>query len=187
MVNVPKSLIAGETVSWTDIATLDEDGNDITSTDWTLSYYFRGAGKVDLVADPDGLGWVTATLADTFSVVGKYKYQAILTNNDDGKRVYHEGEIEIKADLSAIDDETYEFRTQAKQDLDAVQAAIRALATNAVKSYTIGTRSMTKIDLPELLVLESKLKEDVVREQRADRIAQGLGDPNKVMVRFIKA
>jgi len=50
--------------------------------------------------------------------------------------------------------------------------------------YTIGSRSFTKLDLGELMERESKLKAEVKREQMADLIANGLGNPHNLFVRF---
>jgi hypothetical protein len=76
-------------------------------------------------------------------------------------------------------------RSQAQQDLDAVQAAIRTIVAGGVaKEYTIGNRSLKKYDMADLLQLESKLKAEVKREQMADLIANGLGNPHNLFVRF---
>ena len=79
----------------------------------------------------------------------------------------------------------FDGRSQAQQDLDAVQAAIRAIVSGGVvKEYTIGNRSLKKYDMKDLLELESKLKAEVKREQMADLIANGLGNPHNLFVRF---
>jgi hypothetical protein len=76
-------------------------------------------------------------------------------------------------------------RSQAQQDLDAVQAAIRALVSGgAVQQYSIGSRSLTKMRIEDLMTLESKLKADVKREQMAELMANGLGNPHNLFVRF---
>ena len=76
-------------------------------------------------------------------------------------------------------------RTQAQKDLDAVQAAIRTIINGGVvRQYTIGNRSLSKYDLSDLLALETKLKADVNREQKAQLIANGLGNPFNLFVRF---
>ena len=69
--------------------------------------------------------------------------------------------------------------------MDAVQAAIRTIVAGGVaKEYTIGNRSLKKYDMADLLQLESKLKAEVKREQMADLIANGLGNPHNLFVRF---
>jgi hypothetical protein len=78
----------------------------------------------------------------------------------------------------------FDGRSQAQQDLDAVQAAIRALISGGAKQYTIGSRSFTKVDLSDLMERESRLKAEVKREQMAELINNGLGNPHNLFVRF---
>jgi len=66
-----------------------------------------------------------------------------------------------------------------------VQAAIRTIISGgAVKQYSIGNRNLQKYDLPDLLALETKLKAELKREQRAQLMANGLGNPFNLFVRF---
>jgi hypothetical protein len=54
----------------------------------------------------------------------------------------------------------------------------------AVAEYTIGTRRLKKMDMADLVMLESRLKAMVMREQKAALIANGLGNPTSLYVRF---
>ena len=66
-----------------------------------------------------------------------------------------------------------------------MQAAIRAIvAGGAVSEYTIGTRTLKKMDMADLVMLESRLKGMVIRDQKAALIANGLGNPTSLYVRF---
>jgi hypothetical protein len=58
------------------------------------------------------------------------------------------------------------------------------LLADGAKQYSIGSRSFTSLDLSELMERESRLKSDVKREQMADLIANGLGNPHNLFVRF---
>ena len=79
----------------------------------------------------------------------------------------------------------FDGRSQSQKDLDACQAAIRSLMSGgAVQEYRIGTRSLKRYDLAELLALESRLKAQVARESKAAMIANGLGNPHNLFVRF---
>lgn len=79
----------------------------------------------------------------------------------------------------------FDGRTQAQQDLDAVQAAIRArISGGAVDEYTIGNRRLKRMQLNDLLMLESRLKAEVARERSAEMIANGMGNPRNLYVRF---
>ena len=66
-----------------------------------------------------------------------------------------------------------------------MQAAIRAIISGgAVAEYTIGSRRLKKMEMTDLLMLESSLKAEVKREQKASLIANGLGNPHNLFVRF---
>jgi hypothetical protein len=58
------------------------------------------------------------------------------------------------------------------------------LFRSVAKEYTIGNRNLKKYDMADLLQLEGKLKAEVKREQMADLIANGLGNPHNLFVRF---
>jgi hypothetical protein len=79
----------------------------------------------------------------------------------------------------------FDGRSQSQKDLDAVQAAIRAMiAGGAVAEYSIGSRRLKKMELNDLLAFESTLKAAVKREQAAQLHANGLGNPHNLFVRF---
>jgi hypothetical protein len=82
----------------------------------------------------------------------------------------------------------FDDRSQAQKDLEAVEEAIRALTTGA-QEYQIGSlgnggRKVVRADLAELIKWRDRLKAEVAREKRAEMIAQGLGDPRRLYVRF---
>lgn len=187
---VPSELIIGASTTWDNDPTSDSLGNVVNSTLWTLKYEFRGPTSLTLTAAANGLGWRT-TLSVTNSsalTAGTYYWQAIATKGSPtvtDRIILGTGRLLAVGNLTGVTG-VYDGRSQAVQDLAAVQAAIRAISTGGVKSYTIGTRQLTKVDLADLIKLESKLKAEVAREQKAETIAAGLGNPNNLFVRFNK-
>ena len=176
-------------MKWTADPASDNLGNEITSGSWTLTYYLRtntASEGATVVGTADGAGW-TFTLAAATSAgfdAGQWYWQAIATSGSE-KLTLGAGQLEVLAALSyAGTPGAFDGRSQAQQDLDAVQAAIRAIVSAGAKQYTIGSRSFTKLDLTELMERESKLKAEVKREQMADLIANGLGNPHNLFVRF---
>jgi len=115
---------------------------------------------------------------------GDWWFQARATKTGDEITLY-EGQIEVKAQLTYEGTPgAYDGRSQAKIDLDSVSAAIRSIISDKAKSYTIGNRTFTRLDLSELRMRESQLKAEVVRERKANMIANGLGNPHNLFVRF---
>lgn len=58
--------------------------------------------------------------------------------------------------------ETIRARIETKQiQLDAANAAYTALITGQVKSYAIGSRNLTRLDLPQLEETITKLENEI--------------------------
>lgn len=175
---------------WRDVEGVDNLGNAISSTSWVLTYYLRtntASEGATVVGTADGTGWLFEIAASTSSGfdAGQWYWQALATSGAN-KVTLGSGQLTVLASLAyAGSPGAVDGRSQAQQDLDAVQAAIRALVSGgAVQQYSIGSRSLTKMRIEDLMALESKLKADVKREQMAELMANGLGNPHNLFVRF---
>lgn len=190
-VKIPAQIRAGDTVKWRDVPSADVFGNPVSSSaGWTLTYYLRfdknneGATVVG-TAFEDGWQFVIAQTTTSGFDVGHWYWQAEATKS--GEHItLGAGQLEVVAGLSYTGNPSaFDGRSQAHKDLDAVDAAIRAIVSGgAVQEYRIGTRNLKKYDLSELYVLRSRLISEVKREQAAASIANGLGNPHSVFVRF---
>lgn len=191
--SIPPSITSGVDAVWTDAETVDVFGNAVTSATHTLTYYFRlnTAGEgVTATAVAYNSGWKTTLSGAVTTGVDaspNWYFQAVATAVSDGATLeYSRGQIEVKPSLAYSGTPgAFDGRTQAQQDLDAVQAAIRSLISGgAVSEYRIGNRNLKRYDLSELIELESRLKSIVAKENKAKLIASGLGDPHSLYVRF---
>jgi hypothetical protein len=189
-VNIPSEIRAGDTIQWRDVAGVDNLGNAVSSSDYTLTYYLRfnaASEGATVVGTAYGTGWqfsIAAATSVNFDA-GTWYWQAVATKT--GSTItLGSGQSTVLAALSySGTPAALDGRSQAQKDLDAVQAAIRTIVAGGVaKEYTIGNRSLKKYDLTDLLALETKLKADVNREQKAQLIANGLGNPFNLFVRF---
>jgi hypothetical protein len=186
---VPASIVAGSTVQWVELPATVFD-NPATSSTWTLTVTFRtntaGEGATAAgTARADG-GWDVALSATTTESwdTGTWYWQKKLISGA-VVVVIGSGTTEVLPSLAYTGDPTaFDGRSQAEQDLDAIQAAIRAIASKGAKQYSIGSRSYTSNDLGLLMQREAQLKAIVARERAAEKIAQGLGDPRNLFVRF---
>jgi len=189
-VTVPAEITAGSTVQWIEPTATDPAGAIATSASWTLTISFRtntaGEGAtITGTARSDG-GWDVALSAAVTGIwdAGTWYWQRKITSGDDVV-ITGNGTTTVLASLAYTGTpEAFDGRSQAEQDLDAVQAAIRAIISGQSKQYSIGSRSFTKLDLGTLMQRESQLKAIVARERAAEKVAQGLGDPMSVFVRF---
>lgn len=187
---MPATIRAGDTATWRDDATVDSLGNAITSANWTLTTYLRsataGAG-LTVVATAYGNGWQSTISAATSAglAAGEWTWGAKATKAAEALTI-GTGSLTILPALSyAGAPGALDGRSQARQDLDAVQSAIRAIISGgAVRRYMIGGRQLEKFSLDELMKREAQLKAVVAREDAAEKIAAGLGDPHNVFVRF---
>ena len=188
--NIPSEIRAGDTVKWRDDSTTDVFGNDIDSASWSLKYYLRtntaSEGHIS-TGSAFGQGWeftVSATDSAGFDA-GNWYWQAIATK-DSEKITLGYGTLTVEAALEYSGTPgAFDGRTQARKDLEAVQTAIRTLiAGGAVQEYRIGNRNLKRYDLPDLIQLEGRLKAEVKREEQAEMIANGLGNPRNMFVRF---
>lgn len=188
MSNIPATIRASDTAVWRDPAASDAIGNTIDSS-WTLTYYFRNAagGGLTIVGSANGTGWentISAT-ASAGLAVGTWFFQARATKASDAHTLWS-GRTQILPALNYTGTPAaYDGRSQTQIDLEACTAAIRALVSGGgVKKYTIGNRSAEKFTLSELMELESRLKARLARELAAEQVANGLGSPRNLFVRF---
>jgi hypothetical protein len=187
---VPASIRAGDTVQWIEPAALDLDGNSATSATWAFTTFlrFNATNEGSIVtgtARSDG-GWTMAISAATSGAfdAGAWSWQSRISSGATVVTV-GSGSMEVLPNLSYVSNPAaFDGRSQAEQDLEAVQAAIRAIAVKGAKQYSIGSRSYTSIDLSQLMARESQLKAIVARERAAEKMAAGLGDPRSLFVRF---
>lgn len=179
----------GDSVSWTDDPFTDNQGNYMDAGIWTLKYAIRGSAALDLTATvaANGRSWdvsITPAQSATLSP-GKYGVQAYLVDAGNTKRItVGTGTLEILTDMISAGG-GYDNRLQMEKDLEAVQGAIRAMASGgAVQEYTIGNRHIRKMNMSDLVALEAKLKNDIARARKAELIKNGMGNPHNLFVRF---
>jgi len=177
-------------VQWIEPAATDPAGEPATSASWTLQISFRtntaGEGAtVNGSARSDG-GWDVAISAATTTSwdAGTWYWQTKITSGSDVV-IVGSGTTTVLASLDYTGAPTaFDGRSQVEKDLEAVQAAIRAIISKGAKQYSIGSRSYTSQDLGQLMQREAQLKAIVARERAAEKAAQGLGDPMNMFVRF---
>lgn len=183
---IPSEIISGDTVVWDDDSTHDTLGNPITS-DWTLTYYVRGTKQLTVTAAANGDGWRTTVSSSQSATLppGDYYWQASASKS--GQRItLGSGTLKVTQDLSALTaTASYDGRSAAEQALSAIDAEIQARLTGGMaEEYTIGNRSLRKTSMKDLVALQSRYKMIVTRERQAQMMAQGLGNPRAMFVRF---
>jgi hypothetical protein len=183
---IPRSLVKGDSVSWVDLPTRDNFGNSVGSDAWTIVYSIRGpGGALDTTSTAYNSGWKTSlSTTDLNSLTaGDYFYQAYAIKS--GERItIGSGPVKIEENLATVS-AGFDARSQTQKDLDAVNQAIRSIAQGGmVAEYTIGNRQVRKMQLTDLLVLKAHLTLQLNRENAAEKVRNGLGNPFTVYTRF---
>jgi len=187
----PKTFRAGDYVQWRLPSTTDNFNDPISSPDWSVTYYFRtnaefeGASTTS-TAYLDGFEFsLASSVTETFEV-GEWFYQAVADKSGAEKQTIATGQFQVLPSLtfSGSNPEAIDGRTQLQKDYDAIEETIRALISGGlVKKYKIGNRDVEKYELTELIMLRDKYKAMLVREKKAEMIANGLGNPHNLYVR----
>jgi hypothetical protein len=181
----PVELYQGDAIEWIELRVHP----DATAVTVWLRAAVAGAGVEAVATDTDD-GWKVELSAATTATMaaGDWELQIVSTVNG-APLTTGRGSLTVRKSLAfsgtagAFDD-----RSQTQKDLEAVEEAIRALVSGA-QEYQIGSlgnggRKVRRVDLPELIKWRDRLKSEVMREKRAEMIAQGLGDPRRLYVRF---
>jgi len=190
-VTFPQKVIAGDFLQWRIPASQDVFGNSISSPDWSVVYYLRTntsseGATVNSSAYNDGFEFSIAAATTANFDAGNWFYQAVANKSGQQTQTIYRGSFEVFATQSySGTPAAYDGRTQLQKDLDSVETAIRTIMSGgAIKEYKIGTRNAKKYELSELIMLKSLLKAELIREQQAELIANGLGNPRATFVRF---
>ena len=188
--NIPSEMRAGFTYKWREPSQVDPFGDAIQSTDsWAMKFYIRtnSASGLTTTGSTYGTGWeFSLSASDTAPLTaGDYFWQCEVSKGSD-KYSVGTGSLLIQQSLAYSGSvSSIQEKSQTEQDLDAVQSAIRTLVSGGVvKEYSNAGRSLKKYELSDLMALESRLKFQLKRAQKADLIKNGLGNPHAMYVRF---
>tara|TARA_R100001594_G_scaffold84619_1_gene119126 strand:+ start:58 stop:627 length:570 start_codon:yes stop_codon:yes gene_type:complete len=184
---IPSIVAAGTTITWRDDDTTVPFDQNATSADWTLTYYLRSAvsGAHTAIGSAYNSGWqVTISATDSANFYdGSWSWEAVVSKGSEKFRL-GQGTIEVRQSLSytgtagAID-----TRSQNKIDRDNIKIALRKFA-DGMQEYSIGGRTFKRVNIVDLQSELKRLNAIVIREDIAEKVAQGLGNPTRFFVRF---
>lgn len=175
-------LTAGDTLDFTTSVP-----DYLASAGWTLKYRLapRGSGSaIDIVAAASGDDYVVQVAASTTGswAAGFYAWAAYVEKSGERYTV-GDGELQIRVASSTLAAGT-DKRSHARKVLDAINAVIEGRASKDQQEYTIGSRSLKRTPIEDLLVLRDKYRQEVANEAAAESVAAGLGNPRRAGVRF---
>lgn len=163
------------------------DLTDYPTADYSLKYSARletsPATEIEITATESGSDYVVEVASTTTAgySAGWYRWSAFITRTSDGERVeVSTGRWQV---LPNTDASTADPRSDARIVLAKIDSLIAGRADSDVASYSIAGRSLAKMSIPDLLQWRDHYRAIVAAEEKADRLARGLGAP-KLQVRF---
>ena len=181
----PASVIAGDTITW------QKTVSDYpASAGWVLKYrLLNAAGKIDITASSDGDAYLVAVTAAGSAawVAGNYDYQAWLekgTGPSAERVTVGTGRITVQPNMAIAN--TLDGRSSARKIYEGLLAAYESAVIGRafVAEYEIAGRKMKFNNKADWLVEINYWKAQVTAEDRAAKIAAGLGGGARVLVRF---
>ncbi|MDO9277137.1 MAG: hypothetical protein Q7U05_01060 [Polaromonas sp.] len=174
----PAQLIVGDSAKWLKSLPdyLPQDG-------WQLTYTLVNAdATINFTAnsqDDEYLVNVAPAVTGAWAS-GAYTWRASVSKTDETHTVAS-GTLTIAPAFGAAALDARSFARVALANVEAYLANPQNLTS---ASYEIQGRKLQRIGIPELLSLRDRYKAEVLREEAAERMARGLPDRRRVMVRF---
>lgn len=187
---IPSGLTAGDSADWVDYPFTDGLGRSVDAGSYTLTYSLRGPGAtLDITGTPVGTSWQfnlapSDTAAMNTGAARALWYWAAYATKSGARLTAGQGTLSVRANLAALTG-SFDGRSEAERCLAAIDAEITArINGGATLEYTIGQRSLKKEPLAALQALRAEYLLRVSRERRSQQIANGLGNPQRLGVRF---
>lgn len=162
-------------------------GVDYPPASYALTYSLRleSAGtEIEITASESGGDYLVEVASATTAAytAGKYRWQAYITRSSDSQRItIGTGWVEVVANRDAA---TGDPRTHARIVLAAIEAVIEGKATKDQQSYSVEGVSLSRYAWPELVALRARYRDEVAREDAAERRAAGKPSRRKIRAMF---
>ena len=163
-------------------------GTDYANGSHTLSYKARlegtGSTVITITASASGDDYLVSVGQSTTAnyTAGDYRWQAYITRNSDSERLtIDSGTFEVAANRSAS---TADPRSHVKTMLDKIESILEGRADGDVAAYSINGRSLTKLDITDLLMWRDRYRADYLREVHRERALNGTATGSTVVARF---
>lgn len=179
MSDLPQSFRAGDTLTWT-ISLSAYPASDGWSLTYTLINATRKVTITSTASGSEHLLSVSAATSATYAP-GTYLWTAAAINGTSCVTIAN-GSVDILPNLAAL--ATYDGRSQAKRMLDAIDALLEGRTAGVEMELEMNGRRIRYFTPDELRKWRIYWLAEVRREQAAERLANGLGGPQKVLVRI---
>lgn len=178
----PLIAVAGDTIKF------KKTWSDYPTATWTLAYTLHSrtsdASTATATVTEDGEDYiVTFSATDTAALTaGEYSLHGRITDGSESYSVY-DGRLELRTNIAAAG-ATDDLRTFAAKALAAIETALLTNLAADFVTFAVDGQNFTRMPREEAMTMRDRLKAEVVREQRADKIRQGIGIDRNVYTRF---
>tara|TARA_B100001093_G_C26804703_1_gene1004964 strand:+ start:1174 stop:1743 length:570 start_codon:yes stop_codon:yes gene_type:complete len=184
---IPSVITAGSTIKWRDETTTVDFDQQVTSSDWTLKYYLRSRDieAHTVTANAYGLGFESVISASDSAAFteGNWTYAAEVSKGSE-KFIIGDGAIYVKQTHAYTGTAgKIDTRSPNQVDRDNIIAALRKF-NDGGQEYSIGNRTYKRVDMDKLRTRLGDLNAICLREERAEKLSQGLGTGLKLNVRL---
>ena len=174
LLNIPSSLVAGDTWQW------DADYGDYPQPTWGATAYFQNSSNeftVGAVANGTAHRFSTSAATSAALKAGSYYVQVRVTDGT-SPAIVESGWCTVKADPASAG--KVDYRSWARRTLDAIEAFLEGNATTAQQAISIAGRSISRWSMPELMQFRNELRAEVRTEEQAEQAGVG----RDIKVRF---
>jgi len=185
----PSVITAGTTVNWEDTSATVGFDQTATSADWTLTYYLRSAvsGAHTAIGSAHNNNWrftISASDSESFNE-GDWSFQAVVSKGSEKFKLGKGGTFKVKQSFAytGTNPGVIETRSENKKARDNIEAALRKFA-DGMQEYSIAGRVYKRVNIPDLHVELHRLNAEILKEDDAEKISQGLGSGRHFFVRF---
>ena len=187
----PETITAGDLVQWkreSGSFSLPTGEVPAASAGWALSYALVKTGKlIEIAAAAHETDHYLVTLTAAASAAyppGSYRWQAYLTKSATSERYQvGAGALEVLPNFAASS-KGLDGRSSWRRIKEALEAKIENRATREQEEMVVGGQVVGMMPIHRLLEFLDYAKSEVVKEEQAERIANGLGAGRNVYVRF---
>jgi len=179
----PTKFTAGDTVKWT--KSLDDYPADLYALKYQIVPLSGGAPLI-VSATATGTDYAITISAATSAGYssGDYRWYSSVTDIATGAERYsiNHGDLTIDPDPTAAT--VADLRSTARQIYDAINATILGEASNAQLKVTVDGDTLENKSTSDLLEMESRYRQLVANEEKAENIRKGLATGDRILTRF---
>lgn len=181
MTNIPRQIQAGDTLEFI------EAFSEYPATDgWNIHVLLIGPQMIDLISIPSGDQHKFSKTADETKdwSPGFYSVQAYAKKAESEITLYRT-QLDILENLRLVKpNENTDSRSHVRKVFESLKAIIEQRSTKGYENITIAGRTVTQMNMEELIQAYHHYERLVQQEEKADKIKRGMNAGGLILTRF---